>query len=310
MKAVLTNPTAPAHLALGEMPEPRPTPGQALVRVKAFSLNRGEVRGAQSAHEPYCPGWDLAGVVEQAASDVSGPKAGARVVGILPRGAWAQRVAVPTSALAELPEQVTFAQAATLPVAGLTALYCLDKGAGLLGRTVLITGASGGVGHFAVQLARHGGARVVAQVRTAQRAEVARAAGAHEVAIGDDGAQAARYGPYDLIVDGVGGALLGNIIGMLGRGGTCVAYGSTTGVQVSFDLRHFFLTGGLSLYGFILFHEVLAHPASDGLARLAQMVAAGELRPLIEVEAPWEQIGTVAQRLLDREFVGKAVLTL
>src|SRR5207247_11345890 len=84
----------------------------------------------------------------------SGPRVGARVVGLLPEGAWAERVAVPTHALAALPDKVTFAQAATLPVAGLTALYALAKRGPLLGRRVLVTGATGGGGYFADQLAR------------------------------------------------------------------------------------------------------------------------------------------------------------
>jgi NADPH:quinone reductase-like Zn-dependent oxidoreductase len=138
MKAIVIDASAQAHLRLGDVPEPQPLPGQALVSVKAISLNRGEVRGAQGALESYVPGWDLAGVVEQAATDGSGPKVGARLVGFVPRGAWAERVAVPTNALAELPAAVTFAQASTLPVAGLTALYCLEMGGGLIGKRVLI----------------------------------------------------------------------------------------------------------------------------------------------------------------------------
>src|SRR5439155_782458 len=85
--------------------------------------NRGEVRRAGMAAAGWRPGWDLAGELERAAADGSGPRAGARVVGMLGEGAWAERVAVPTHALAELPEKVTFSQAATFPVAGLTALY-------------------------------------------------------------------------------------------------------------------------------------------------------------------------------------------
>jgi NADPH:quinone reductase len=310
VKAVIVDPSAPARLAIGAVDAPAPLPSEALVRVKAISLNRGEVRGAQNAAPGARPGWDLAGVVEQPAADGSGPKTGARVVGFLPIKAWAELAAVSTNSLSELPESVTFAQASALPVAGLTALYGLDKGGALLGKRVLITGASGGVGNFAVQLARLAGARVVAQVRRAERADAIRAAGALEVVVSEDGATLDKSGPYDLILDGAGGPVLANAIRCLAKNSTCVLYGSTAATELTFDLRHFFLTGGASLYGFILFHEVLAHPASVGLRRLADLVAAGVLTPAIEVEADWAQIGVMAQRLLDRDFAGKAVLSV
>jgi NADPH2:quinone reductase len=308
IQAVLVTPDAPARLALGAVEAPSPTPSEALVRVVAISLNRGEVRGAQSAPAGNRIGWDLAGIVEQAAADRSGPAAGARVVGWLPAGAWAERAAVPSHALAELPDEVTFAQAATLPIAGLTALLALERGGGLLQRNVLITGASGGVGDFAVQLAHDAGARVVGQVRSEQRAARVREAGAHEVIVGADAAAAAPHGPYHLVVDGVGGPVLASALALLASNGTAVAYGSTVDAALSFDLRSFFLRGGLSLYGFIIFHELRRHSASDGLRRLAALVAAGRLRPHIAVEANWTEIGAVAQRLLDRDYPGKAVL--
>lgn len=148
IRAVVVTPAAPARLAIDTVVSTAPPPTAALVRVAAISLNRGEVRRAQSDPAGARPGWDLSGVVEQAAADGSGPPVGSRVVGFLPSGAWAELVAVPTHALAVLPDSVTFAQAATLPVAGLTALLGLEKAGSLLGRTVLITGASGGVGDF------------------------------------------------------------------------------------------------------------------------------------------------------------------
>src|SRR5205814_9675366 len=132
------------------------------------------------------PGWDLAGTVERAASDGSGPRVGARVVGIVLQGAWAERVAVPTNAMAELPDKVTFSQAATFPVAGLTALHALAKGGLLLDRRVLVTGATGGVGDFAVQLARLAGAHVTATARRADQVAALRALGAHDVTVGDE----------------------------------------------------------------------------------------------------------------------------
>ena len=153
MRAVVVDPEADGRLSVAEVEEPEPAPSEALVRVAAVSLNRGEVRRAAATEAGFRPGWDLAGTVERAASDGSGPREGARVVGFLASGAWAELAAVPTNALAELPEGVSF-EAATLPVAGLTALYALDKDGNLLGRDVLITGASGGAGQFALQLAR------------------------------------------------------------------------------------------------------------------------------------------------------------
>ncbi|MBV9280345.1 MAG: alcohol dehydrogenase, partial [Chloroflexi bacterium] len=192
MHAVIVDPDAPNRLVIGEVDRPSPGPSQALVRVAAISLNRGEVRAASTAQAGWRPGWDLAGTVEQAAADGSGPKSGARVVGFLPSGAWAELASVPTNAMAELPEAVSFAQAATLPVAGLTALRALEKGGLLVGHSVLVTGASGGVGHFACQLARLSSARVVGAVRQQASEGAVRDAGAHEVVVGEDLAGAER----------------------------------------------------------------------------------------------------------------------
>jgi NADPH:quinone reductase-like Zn-dependent oxidoreductase len=175
---------------------------------------------------------------------------------------------------------------------------------------VLVTGATGGAGHFAVQLAHAAGARVVALIRRAAGEALVREAGADEVVIDESGAAAERHGPYHLVIDGVGGAPLTNALTMLAPEGVCVVYGATASGEASFDLGRFFRTGGTSIYGLILFHEVKHQPAGHGLARLAGMIGDGRLRPHIEVEAPWTEIGTVAQQLLDRGFAGKAVLHL
>jgi NADPH:quinone reductase-like Zn-dependent oxidoreductase len=307
IKAVAVDPRATARLALTDVPVPTASPDQALVRVAAVSLNRGEVRRAQSAPAGFRPGWDLAGVVETAAADGSGPKTGARVVGILSSGAWAETVAVPTSQLAELPAAVTFSQAATLPVAGLTALHAVSKGGNVLARNVLITGASGGVGHLAIQLARASGARVVGLVRQAANASVARAAGADEVAVGDGAAPAAAYGPYHLIVESVGGKTLSEALGLLAPFGLCVTFGTSASGEVTFDATRFYGTSA-RLYGLRVFEEIKSDPASDGLARLALLVADGRLKPHVDVEAPWAEVGNIAQQLLDRRYPGKAVL--
>jgi NADPH:quinone reductase len=242
MRAVIVDPESEARLSLAEVERPEPGPSEALVRVAAVSLNRGEVRRAETGEPGFRPGWDLAGTVERPAAE--GPGEGARVVGFLPSGAWAELAAVPTNALAALPDGVSFEEAATLPVAGLTALYALDKGGNLLGRNVLITGAFGGAGQFALQLARMSGARVVALVRRPEHEGLAREAGAHEIAVDESGAAAEEHGPYDLILESVGGKVLGNVLPMLAPKGTCVSFGVSGGPEVTFDARELYLTGG------------------------------------------------------------------
>jgi NADPH2:quinone reductase len=306
-RAVVVDPEAPGRLVIRSVSEPTPDRGEAIVRVHAISLNRGEVRRSGTADAGWRPGWDLAGVVERAAANGSGPRNGTRVVGFLPEGAWAERVAVPTNALAELPDKVTFSQAATFPVAGLTALLALGKGAPLLGHRVLITGATGGVGDFAVQLARLGGAHVTATVRRADQVPAVRQLGAHDVLVGDEIAATPKY---DLILDSVGGRTLGTALAALQRGGVCVTLGVSASPEVTFNARDFFVTGRSTLYGFYLFTEFGNEPASAGLRRLADLVADGQLVPHISLERPWKEIGQVAQDLMARRFPGKAVLTL
>ena len=312
VRAVIVDPSSPQELAVKPVALAAAAPDEATIRVTAISLNRGEVRRATSQGQPGDrPGWDFVGVVEARAANGSGPPVGGRVVGLLPTGAWAERVRAPSHAVAALPEAVTDAEAATLPVAGLTALHALRQGGFLLGRKVLVDGASGGVGHLAVQLAAASGALVWGQVRQAQfRAIIAEWCGERTV-LGADLKTAAPHGPFHLILDSVGGAALAAALTMLAPGGTCVTFGVSETPTSTIASRDFFQTGGARLYGLILFHELRrVEPAADGLALLAGLVARRVLRPHIAVEAPWSEIGPIAHQLLDRAFAGKAVLHL
>jgi NADPH:quinone reductase-like Zn-dependent oxidoreductase len=280
------------------------------VRVTAVSLNRGEVKRATTIMESGArPGWDFVGVVEQAAAQGGGPEVGARVVGLLSAGAWAERIRAPINAVAVLPDGVTDAQAATLPVAGLTALHGLRRGGLLLGRKVLVDGASGGVGHLAVQLAAASGALVYAHIRREDlRATVAPWC-TGGIIVGPSLEQARPSGPFHLILDSVGGAALGAALTMLHRGGVCVTFGVSEAPAATFDSAAFFRTGGATLYGLFVFDEVArGESASDGLALLAALVERKVLLPSVAIEEPWTKIADVARQLMERTFAGKAVL--
>jgi NADPH:quinone reductase len=308
MRAILTDPGSAGRLVLGEVELPAPAPSQAIVRVLAVSLNRGEVRRALAAQERYVPGWDLAGIVERPAADGSGPQAGTRVVGLVNPGAWAEFVAVPTDALAKLPEGVSFSQAATLPVAGLTALYSVRRGGSLLARRVLVTGASGGVGVFAVELARLAGGTVVGLTHHPEYETVVRQAGAAQVVVGEDASGAEPLGPYHLVLDGVGGHVLASAAMLLAPKGLCLTYAAPVGTEFTFNSRVLNQAPGIALTGFFIFRELAAEPASQGLADLVALIAEGRLHPRVEIEARWQEVAEVAQRLMNRQFPGKAVL--
>src|SRR5205085_4770930 len=143
MLALVNTPSAPIPIELREVPEPEPASDEAIVEVHAFSLNRGELALLANRPEGWRPGQDIAGIVVRAAADGSGPQEGTRVVAMVDGAGWAQRVAAPTARMAALPDNVSFASAATLPVAGLTALRLVRLGGSLLGRRALITGAAG-----------------------------------------------------------------------------------------------------------------------------------------------------------------------
>lgn len=310
IRAVVVDPSSDARLTLRDVELPPAAPNDVTVRVTTISLNRGEVNRALSQSGAGArPGWDFAGVVQEAAADGSGPSVGTRVVGLLPSGAWAERVRAPSHSVAALPDGVSDAQAATLPVAGLTALHALRQGGLLLGRKVLVDGATGGVGHLAIQLAAASGAEVYGHVRRAEQQAMISEWCGDRIIVSADLRAAASSGPYHLIIDSVGGSALSAALGMLQPNGTCVHFGVSESPQTTFESRSFFQTGGVNLYGLALFHELRrVEPASEGLAVLAHLVARRALRPHIEIEAPWTDIAGIARRLIAREFVGKAVL--
>ncbi|WP_438803457.1 zinc-binding dehydrogenase [Nocardia brevicatena] len=302
MRALVYDPTARHGLRLGEAPDPVPGPGQALVQVAATSLNFGEVTYLSKNYAPGgVAGWDASGVVMAAAADGSGPAAGTRVVTFGWNGGWAELRAVDTGELAVLPEGLDLGAAAALPVAGVTALRALRRLGSILGQRVLITGASGGVGRFAVQLAAQAGAHVVAVVGRPERGIGLVELGAAEVV---SGGLAEVREPVSAVIDNVGGQLLADAFTLLAPDGLAVSVGKASLEPSTIDFEQARLTNpGARIEAF-----TVGPGFGPDLAYLASLVAAGRLDPQVGWRSGWERAGDAAEALLTRKVAGKAVL--
>ena len=307
MLALAAAPGAPGGIELREVDEPSLGPGVAVVEVRASSLNRGECSALRTAEDGWRPGWDVSGVIAGAAPDGSSPPNGTRVVGWANGGGWAERVAVRSDHLAPIPKEMGFEVAATLPVAGLTAAGILELGGPLAGKRVAITGAAGGVGRFAVQLAHAAGARVTAVVGSPERGLGLPELGTDEVVIGLDPEGAA----FDLLLESVGGASLAAALTRVSDRGIVVSFGNSSSEPTTFDARSFYRRGGPSLRGFFVTYELLEGQIGTAeLARLVALASSGRLRTEIDLQVPWTEAASAVAALLERRVRGKAVLTI
>jgi len=304
MNALVNKGEGDVAVEMTDVPEPDPAPDEALVEVRAVSVNRGELRLLKARPKGWRPGQDVAGVVTEPARDGSGPAAGVRVVAWPEQAGWAQQVSVPTTHVAVLAPEVSFAQGATLPIAGLTALRALRIGGELTGRRVLITGASGGVGRFAVELAARAGAVVVGVASDDSRARGLEDLGAMGTVHDVDDAE----GPFDLTLESAGGPSLEAAVRQVAPGGVIVIFGNSSNTAASISFGDFRGRAGSKIVSFFVYES--GQPPSFGadLQLLADMVSDGRLHPQIGLEVGWADADSAFEALAERRVNGKTVL--
>jgi NADPH:quinone reductase len=290
---------------LAQVPIPQPRPDELVVAVEAFSVNRGETLRLEEPLPGWRPGKDVSGTVLEAAADGSGPPAGTRVVGHPPSCGWSPRVAVAVTDLAVLPPSVSTVTAAALPLAGLTALRMVRQAGWLTGRRLLVTGASGGVGHYVVELAAAAGAEVTAISASAERGERLLALGAAEVR----STLPTGGPPYDVVMESVGGESFRSSLLLLRDEGQMLWFGQAGRKPGTFDffdfwhgpvqvtIKHIDYTRGERTFG-------------EDLATLVGLVATDRLHPEIGIVRPWTETPEVISMLRSRQVRGNTVLTL
>ncbi|WP_426243242.1 NADPH:quinone oxidoreductase family protein [Nocardioides sp. LHG3406-4] len=320
MRAVqVITPTGPADLEIRDVPEPTPGPADVLVEVHTVGtafpdllLSRGQYQ--LKPDPPFTLGADFAGVV------VSGPdgfEPGDRVAGVASYGGAAELVANPAESTFHLPDHVGFDEGAALPMNYLTAHFALAERAGLRpGETVLVLGASGGVGTATLQVAKGLGARTIAVVSTDEKARVARAAGADEVVLLDGFKDAAREltgdRGVDVVVDPVGGDTFTDALRSLAPQGRVMVVGFASGQGIPEVRVNRLLLNNIDVrgVGWGAYARVRPGYMQEQWRALEPMLAAGTIRPLVGATYPLEDYGRALTDLDERRALGKSVVRM
>lgn len=296
----------PSHddrrVEMADVEEPSAGDGEVLIDVEAFSVNRGELFLLAEPRPNWRPGQDVAGTVVTSTGD--GPAPGTRVVGLADWEGWAERVAVPASRVAPIPDDMTAAQAAAIPLAGVTALRLLRRAGSVLGQRVLVTGASGGVGHFVTELASNAGAAVTAVTRSEERGERLAQLGAASVVRSVEEAE----GRFDIVLESVAGEVFTAALRATVPDGLILWFGQASREPISVPFRVGMASHGVQIEVFSYHYTPVAR--DDDLATLVREVTQGRLHVEIGRQESWEHTSEVLADLFDRKIRGKAVLTV
>jgi len=287
-----------------QVDRPEPGAGQIIVSVTAYSINRGETFLLERPPTGWRPGKDVIGRIAALGAGVTGFSIGQRVLAHPDQGGWAEQVAVPVSRVARLPDSVPDTTAAPLPLAGLTALRLTRVCGPLASRRLLITGASGGVGHYLTELAAQQGCQVTAVTASPQRGRSLLALGAHAVVQHVEDAT----GAFDVAIESVGGDSLAASWSKLRPDGLLIWMGQASRHPPTLD---FFDWRGATSGTLRRFHYAEdPTPVATDLATLIALVAGGHLHPEIDTIADWSHTNAAIEAVLDRRVRGNTVLTL
>jgi len=306
MKAVVAHEYgAPEVLRFEDVPRPEPKENQALVRVIASGVNpadpltlSGKYAREFGTHLPLIPGYDIAGIVEKTGAKVTKLKVGDAVYGYPTfGGGWAEYVIVSEGEVAAKPSSLNFVEAAAVPMGALTAWQALVDTAQIhAGQTILIHGGSGGVGSFAVQIAKARHARVLAMASTKNQ-DLLKQLGA-DVAIDYTAIRFEEVAKdVDAVLDPVGKETLARSYGVVKKGGIVM---SLVALPDPVELKKFGIRGA----------AISVHPDAEDLTEIAQLIDAGKIKPIVTKVLPLSE-AIAAQRQAETHHTrGKVVLKI
>lgn len=298
-----------AALEIAEVPRPEPAAGEVRIAVRATSVNPIDIyTGFNAGYEqsmllPYIPGWEVAGVVDAVGYGVTRHAVGDRLFGLAwfphPAGTYAEYTTVPAHHLAGMPTSQSFTEAACLPMAALTAWQMLDAVGVGAGHRVLVSGASGGVGHLAVQLAVARGATVTALARPANHAALYEL-GAHSCVDYTDTAAIAAIGTVDGAIDLVGGEFGASLFDLVAAGGT-IALATAWSIP-KYDVAA--AECGIRAVSY------LVEPDAEALRAITDLIDAGHLRVIVGAEFDLSRAPEAQRWVQERRGFGKAAIVM
>ncbi len=316
-----------AKMVLAELDMPQPKPGHVLVKIEASSVNTVDLKIREAGPDlPFAPntpallGMDFAGVVEAVGNDVEGYQVGDEVYGCagglgdLP-GTLAEYIVADVNLIAHKPRSLSMREAAALPLVGITAYEGLIRAGVTAGQKVLVHGGSGGVGHIALQLAKHFGAEVFSTGHGSQKLDLIQNLGAtaidYKTEHVDDYVAAHTGGSgFDVIFDSVGGANMANSFAAAKLNGQIAS--TVSMVELDLTLAH---VKGLSLHVVFMLipmiHNIGREAHTEILQKLATLVDNGELKPVLDSTSyTLEQANEAHQRLASGDAMGKIVISV